>query len=78
MESMTLLNNIPKLFSDNELSISQLEREFYMSSELILCWTKNVPTLDRILDIAHFLMFHWTWLPVTVQNVQPKNNCPIV
>ncbi len=56
MDNNKIVNNIKTLCRENHVSISQLEQDLYMSSGLISRWRKNVPTLDRIVDIANY--FH--------------------
>lgn len=56
MNNQTLVNNIKKLCKDNNISTSMLEKELLMSPGLISRWSKNMPTLDRVMEIANF--FH--------------------
>lgn len=54
MDNKLLIENIRKLCQERKVSISQLERDLYMSPGLISRWAKNTPTLDRIMDIAEY------------------------
>lgn len=54
MDNKVLVNNIKKICQERQISISQLERDLYMSSGLISRWAKNIPTLDRVMDIADY------------------------
>lgn len=54
MNNKKIVENIRLLCEANHLSVSQLERELFMSPGLISRWNKNMPTLDRIYDIASF------------------------
>ncbi len=54
MDNIKLVNNIKNLCSKNNISISQMEKEVNLSSGLISRWTKTTPSLDRLIDIAHF------------------------
>lgn len=51
-----LVKNIKKLCKDNNVSISTLERDLFISPGLISRWarTKTTPALDSILDIANY------------------------
>ena len=69
MDNKILVNNIKKLCLDNDISISALEKEMYMSPGLISRWTKNTPALDRIIDIANY--FHVS-LDVLVGNANEE------
>lgn len=54
MDNKALVNNIKSLCKNNDISISQLEKELYMSPGLISRWVKSTPALDRIVDIANY------------------------
>lgn len=54
MNNKKIVDNIRLLCETNQISVSQLERELFMSPGLISRWNKNLPTLDRIYDIASY------------------------
>lgn len=54
MDNKILIENIRKLCQEHKVSISQLEKDLYMSPGLISRWSRNTPTLDRIVDIAEY------------------------
>lgn len=54
MNNLVIVANIKKLCQEHSISISQLEKDLYMSPGLISRWNKNMPTLDRIIDIAEY------------------------
>lgn len=54
MNNKMLVDNIKKLCQDYNITISQLEKELYMSPGLISRWTKNIPSFDRVVDIANY------------------------
>lgn len=54
MNNQILVNNIKKLCKENNVTISVLERELFMSPGLISRWTKNMPALDRVIEIANY------------------------
>lgn len=54
MNNLTIVNNIKKLCQEHNISVSQLEKDLYMSPGLISRWNKNMPTLDRVVDIADY------------------------
>lgn len=54
MNNSVIVANIKKLCQEHNISISQLEKDLYMSPGLISRWNKNMPTLDRIIDIAEY------------------------
>lgn len=54
MDNKILIENIRKLCQEHKVSVSQLEKDLYMSPGLISRWSKNTPTLDRIVDIAEY------------------------
>lgn len=54
MNNLVIVANIKKLCQEHDISISQLEKDLYMSPGLISRWNKNMPTLDRIIDIAEY------------------------
>lgn len=55
MNNQILVNNIKKICKDQNISISVLEKELFMSPGLISRWTKTTPALDRVLEIANYL-----------------------
>lgn len=54
MDNRKIVDNIRLLCEENNISVSQLERALFMSPGLISRWVKNMPTLDRILDVASY------------------------
>lgn len=54
MNNQILVNNIKKLCKDNGITPSVLEKELFMSPGLVSRWTKNMPALDRIIEIANY------------------------
>ncbi len=54
MDTSVLLNNIRALCKKNKISISRLESDLFYSPGLISRWSKNTPSLDRVLDIANY------------------------
>ena len=71
MDNKILVNNIKKLCLENNISISTLEKEMFMSPGLISRWTKNTPALDRIMEIANY--FHVS-LDSLVEGTNDENN----
>ena len=67
MDNKLLIENIRKLCQEHKVSISQLERDLYMSPGLISRWSKNTPTLDRIIDIAEYF-------GVSLDTIAPVNS----
>ena len=55
MNNQILVNNIKKICKDQNISVSVLEKELFMSPGLISRWVKNTPALDRVLEIANYL-----------------------
>lgn len=49
-----IVDTIRELCQKNNMTISQLERELYMSPGLISRWNKNTPSFDRIIEIANY------------------------
>lgn len=54
MDSNLLINNIRDLCKKNHVSISKLEADLFLSPGLISRWNKNMPSLDKIADIADY------------------------
>lgn len=54
MDSSLLINNIRNLCKKNQVSISKLEADLFLSPGLISRWNKNMPSLDKIVDIADY------------------------
>lgn len=54
MNSSLLINNIRDLCKNNKVSISKLEADLLLSPGLISRWNKNMPSLDKIADIADY------------------------
>ena len=54
MDGNLLINNIRKLCKKNGISISKLEADLFLSSGLISRWSKSMPSLDKIADIADY------------------------
>lgn len=55
MDNIKLVDNIKRLCLERNVTVSQLERELFLSPGLISRWAKSTPSLDRILDVAEFL-----------------------
>lgn len=70
MDNKILVSNIKKLCSDNNISISTLEKEMFMSPGLISRWAKNTPAIDRVAEIANY--FHVT-LDTLIGNTNNEN-----
>ncbi len=56
MDNELLVKSIRELCKQNNVAISQLEKELNFGAGLISRWTKNSPSLDKIVDIADY--FH--------------------
>lgn len=56
MENELLVKSIRELCKKNNIAISQLEGELNFSAGQISRWTKNSPSIDKIVDIADY--FH--------------------
>lgn len=54
MDSSLLINNIRSLCKKNHVSISKLEADLFLSPGLISRWSKSMPSLDKIADIADY------------------------
>lgn len=54
MDSNVLLENIRNLCKKNNVSITRLESDLFLSPGLISRWNKNMPSLDKIIDIADY------------------------
>lgn len=54
MNNSILLDNIRKLCKKNKITITKLETDLFLSPGLISRWNKNIPSLDRIMDIAQY------------------------
>ncbi len=54
MDGSILTENIRRLCKKNKISISKLEADLFLSSGLISRWSKNMPSLDKIADIADY------------------------
>ncbi|MBD5395902.1 MAG: helix-turn-helix transcriptional regulator [Lachnospiraceae bacterium] len=74
MDNKILVNNIKKLCSDNNISISALEKEMYMSPGLISRWTKNTPAIDRVVEIAKYFHVSLDTLIGNASNEIENNN----
>ncbi len=55
MDNKLLVNNIRKICHEQSIPISKMEQDLFMSPGLISRWSKNIPTLDRIMDVANYL-----------------------
>lgn len=56
MNNELLVKSIRELCKKNNIAISQLEGDLNFGSGLISRWTKNSPSIDKIVDIANY--FH--------------------
>ena len=56
MDNELLVKSIRELCKKNNIAISQLEGDLKFGAGLISRWTKNSPSLDKIVDIADY--FH--------------------
>lgn len=54
MNNNVLINNIRTLCKKNKVSISKLESDLFLSPGLISRWTKNTPTVDKVMSIARY------------------------
>ncbi len=54
MDSSLLIENIRNLCKKNKVSISKLEADLLLSPGLISRWSKSMPSLDKIADIADY------------------------
>lgn len=54
MDNELLSNSIKRICKDNNMTISQLEKELNISAGLISRWSKTSPSLDKIVDIADY------------------------
>lgn len=54
MDNNLLIDNIRNLCKKNKVSISKLENDLFLSPGLISRWNKNMPSLDKIADIADY------------------------
>lgn len=54
MNNSIIVDNIKLLCKQNNISISSMEKNLGLSPGLISRWTKVIPSLDRLIDIAKF------------------------
>lgn len=54
MDNEALSNSIKRICKDNNITVSQLEKELNISAGLISRWSKTSPSLDKIVDIADY------------------------
>ncbi len=54
MNNQVIINKIKELCKTNGITISQLEKNLFLSPGLISRWNKSTPTLDRLIDIANY------------------------
>lgn len=54
MDNSLLIDNIRNLCKKNKVSISKLENDLFLSPGLISRWSRNMPSLDKIADIADY------------------------
>ena len=69
MDSSLLINNIRNLCKKNQVSISKLEADLFLSPGLISRWNKNTPSLDKIADIADYF-------GVTIDELAGRSSSP--
>lgn len=68
MDGTILVNNIRALCKKKNISITKLESDLFLSPGLISRWSKNIPSVDKVMDIA-------TYLGVSIDELvkQPQN-----
>ena len=66
MNNEAIVTSIKKLCKNNNITVTQLEKEVGMSQGLVSKWKDKVPSLDKIIDIADY--FH-----VTIDEVVGRN-----
>lgn len=54
MDGSVLVENIRSLCKKNKVSIAKLESDLFLSPGLISRWNKNMPSVDKIIDIAKY------------------------
>lgn len=54
MDNELLVNNIKKVCTENNMTVTTLEKRLGFSPSLISRWKNNVPSVDKIVDIADF------------------------
>ena len=58
MNNEAIVSSIKQLCKNNNITVTQLEKEVGMSQGLVSKWKDKVPSLDKIIDIADY--FHVT------------------
>ena len=56
MDNEQLVKSIRQLCKNRNIAISQLENDLNFGAGLISRWSKNSPSIDKIVDIANY--FH--------------------
>lgn len=56
MNNNMIVNSIKNLCKNNNITVSQLEKEIGLSQGLVSKWMNTTPSLDKIVDIANY--FH--------------------
>lgn len=56
MDNKIIVDSIKKICKNNNITVSQLEREIGLSQGLVSKWMNTTPSLDKIVDIADY--FH--------------------
>lgn len=54
MDNELLVNNIKKVCTENNMTVTTLEKRLGFSPSLISRWKNNIPSVDKIVDIADF------------------------
>lgn len=54
MDNSKLVENIRTLCKRNNVSISRLESDLFLSPGLISRWSRNTPTLDKVMEVAQY------------------------
>lgn len=72
MNNETIVSSIKQLCKDNNMTVTQLEKEVGMSQGLVSKWKDKVPSLDKIIDIADY--FHVTLDEVVGRKVKPDDD----
>lgn len=72
MNNSVIVESIKKLCKDNNITVSQLEKETGMSQGLVSKWKDKIPSLDKIVDIANY--FNVTIDEVIGRTIKAKQN----
>lgn len=55
MKNEKIVGNIRKIAKEKGISIAEIERKYNWSSGLISRWAKTSPSVDKIVDVIHYL-----------------------